>query len=218
LATDPILRSTTGAVAARVASRVIGGDTLDFVRCGLASERLDKHNYKIDGAQIGDSAEYFFDASTGSHLRFIDGVLRLVSAHAPVYGYIGVRFMPRSSALLSMARFPLTASVEVATGKSRLEDVYATFWAELHNLANSSQAIAHWGQEFRQSDTDIASRFGQNLAVWRSALGRVTENNLTFSTTFSRLHGLEPILGPGPTPPVDEDDEMIEAYLAGLNL
>jgi hypothetical protein len=216
LASDPILQPESRIAAASAVSQLIGGDTvLKFVRCGLASEIIDTHDYKLDGAQSGNSAEYFFDATAGAHLRFVDGVMGIVNAHAPVFGYIGIRFMPKSSALLSMAQFPLTASVEVATARSRLEDVYAGFWADLHSLANSSQGIAHWGQEFRQTDTDIAARFGQNLVLWRRALGRVTGGNPTFSTSFSRLHGLEPEVAPGPTG--DEDEDMVESYLTGLH-
>jgi hypothetical protein len=217
LATDPILQPDSRISAASAVSQLIGGDTaLKLLRCGLASEILDTHNYALDGAQSGNSAEYFFDGSNGAHLRFIDSVISLVNARSPIFGYMGVRFMPRSSALLSMAQFPLTASVEVATAKSRVEDVYAGFWSDLHALANSSQGIAHWGQEFWQTDPDIANRFGQNLVTWRRALGRVTADDLTFSTAFSRAHGLEPDIIPVPPVVSSDDDDIIESFLIGL--
>jgi hypothetical protein len=213
LANDPILRPDSTSAVASAVSKLIGGNTAaKFVRCGLASQILDAHNYNLDGAQSGNSAEFFFDASTGAHLQFVDSVIAIANAHAPVFGYIGMRFMPRASALLSMCRFPVTASVEVATGRSRLEDVYAGFWDDLHNLANASLAIAHWGQESRQAADYIEARFGANLTSWRMTLARLAGAAPTFSTPFSREHGLEP-----DTSAISDDEDAIDRYLAGLH-
>jgi hypothetical protein len=146
----------------------------------------------LDGAQIGNSAEFFLDASAGTHLRFVDAVIALAQANAPVFGYMGIRFMPQSAALIGMPRFALCASVEVSTSRSRLEDVLARFWTEVHALANASGAVAHWGQEeLRQSQNDIVLRFGLNLATWRRHWAAFAGGSSTFSTEFSRVHGLE---------------------------
>ena len=210
LATDPILRPDSTRAVAFAVSNLIGGDMVArLVRSGLASELLDTHDYGLDGAQIGNSAEYFFDASNGSHLAFVDAVIALANAHAPVFGYVGVRFMPASAALIGMPRFPLTASIEVSTPRSRLEDVYAGFWAGLHDLANNAGAFAHWGQESRQSAEIVAARYGSRLVSWRAALGRVAGAASTFSTLFTREHGLEP--------GTVEEDDAIDRFLAGLN-
>jgi hypothetical protein len=143
LATDATLRPDSTAAAAFAVSQLIGGNTVNkFLRSGLASELLDTHDYTLDGAQVGNSAEYFFDAAKNAHLNFIDGVIALANTHAPVFGYIGIRFMPRSAALLGMPRFATSASVEVSTARSRMEDVYAGFWNDVHALANASGGVA----------------------------------------------------------------------------
>jgi hypothetical protein len=97
-----------------------------------------------------------------------------------------------------------------------VEDVCAGFWSDLHAPANSSQGIAHWGQEFRQTDSDIAARYGPNFSVWRRALGRVTGNDRTFSTAFSRAHGLEPDVPPAPPVVPQDDDDLIDSFLREL--
>jgi len=212
VATDAILRPDSTMAIVRAVSDLIGGDTISkFVRCGTASEILDTHNYALDGAQSGNSAEYFFDASDGAHLRFIDAVIALASTYAPVFGYIGLRFVPKSSALLGMPRFALTAAIEISTARSRVEDVYAAFWTDLHALANRSEGIAHWGQESRQTKEYVADRFGTNLKAWQIAVGRVAGAAPTFSTEFTRLHGLEP-----DSAAIEDDDDAVDRYLAGL--
>jgi hypothetical protein len=213
LATDPILRPDSTRAVAFAVSQLIGGNTVNkFLRAGLASELLDTHDYTLDGAQVGNSAEFFFDpAASNAHLRFVDGVISLANAHAPVFGYIGIRFMPQTAALLGMPRFATSASVEVSTARSRMEDVYAGFWDAVHALANASGGVAHWGQELRQSGGDIASRYGAALAVWRRALGEVGGSASTFSTAFSRDHGLEPDVRTLPP-----EDDALERFMAGL--
>ena len=213
LATDPVLSPDSTRAVAFAVSQLVGGNTVNkFLRSGLASELLDNHDYTLDGAQVGNSIECFFDvAAHNPHLSFVDSVIALTSTHAPVYGYIGIRFMPRSAALLGMPRYATTASVEVATPRSRWEDVYAGFWNDLHALANASGAIAHWGQEFRQSASDVASRYGEDLMAWKRALGRIAGNASTFSTDFSRAHGLEPSFAG-----LVAEDDALECFMAAL--
>ena len=111
-----------------------------------------------------------------------------------------------------MQRYPLTASVEVATPRSRLDDVYATFWSELHDAARARQGIPHWGQEFRLGETELAALYGTRLRRWREVLAEVCGGApQVFSTAFSRDKGLEPLGGASGT-----DDDAIDLFLAGL--
>ena len=113
-----------------------------------------------------------------------------------------------------MQRFPMTVSVEVATARSRLKDVYGTFWTQLHQAANRRQAIPHWGQEFRQSAPDIEAHYGQDLLTWRRMLAELSiDGPSTFSTTFSQETGLEPKGAPA-TGIFDSDS--VDQFLAGL--
>jgi hypothetical protein len=197
-----------------VVSDLIGGGFSDLVLAGLATDLLDKHNYELDGAQSGNSAEFFFDASSEEYLGFIDEVIALVQLHSPVFGFMGIRFTPGATALIAMQRFPMTVSVEVATARSRLKDVYGTFWTQLHQAANKRRAIPHWGQEFRQSAPDIEAHYGQNLLTWRRMLSELSiDGPSTFSTTFSQEIGLEPKGAPA-TGIFDSDS--VDQFLAGL--
>jgi hypothetical protein len=215
LATDPVLDS--GGDVASAASEIIAQAFSKLARAGPASggvyeNILDLHDYGLDGAESGDSVEFHFDASSGAYLDFIDAVVVLAGVHFPVFGYIGIRFTPGATALIAMQQFGLTASVEVSTPRTRLQDVYADFWTDVHKASNTRGGIPHWGQEFRQSAEDLAARYGDRLVRWRSVLADlVDESPDVFSTAFSRDRGLEPA---GSSRLFDDD--AIEQFLLGL--
>jgi len=172
---------------------IVGADFKKRVRAGHASDVLDTHNYDFDGAQSGNSAEFHFDASASDYLTFADRVVSLAGEHYPVLGYLGIRFTPGSSALIAMQQFDLTASVEVATGRVRTEDVYHDFWTSLHNAAEQLNGIPHWGEESRQSKAALAGHYGQRLTRWQAMLAELsTDGPRVFSNDFSRSSGLEP--------------------------
>jgi D-arabinono-1,4-lactone oxidase len=215
LGTDQVLQQ--GTLVASKASDIIAGSFSELVRAGPASgglneNMLDRHDYGLDGAEAGDSAEFHFDASTGTYLEFIDAVVNLAGVHFPVFGYIGIRFTPRSTALIAMQQFDLTASVEISTAKTRVADLFGAFWNDVHATAAARCGIAHWGQEFRQSAEYLQARYGDHLNSWRRVLGSLSNANPTvFSTPFSRDKGLEPDWSG-----VDEDDDAIEMFLLAL--
>ncbi len=193
LATDPILAEEARSNVIDTVSELLGGGFSNVVRAGLATDIIDTHDYELDGVLTGDSAEFFFDASSPDYLRFVDTVIDLANAHSPVIGLIGIRFTPRSTALIAMQRFPRTVSVEIQTGRSRQEDVYGNFWSALHEAAIKHRAIPHWGQEFRQPASAIASHYGDDLVTWRRMLAELSlDAPDTFRTQFSVDHGLEP--------------------------
>jgi D-arabinono-1,4-lactone oxidase len=210
LATDPVLGPNARKEVIQAVSGLIGG--FELVRAGLSTDVIDTHKYDLDGAQSGNSAEYFFDAAAREYLAFIDAVVALCNARSPVLGYMGIRFTPRSTALIAMQRFALTVSVEVATARARQEDVYVEFWNEIHRAANERGAIPHWGQQFRQPARGIASHYGDDLLAWRRMLAELSiDAPNTFSTPFSRANGLEPTEATGIF-----DAESLDLFLAGL--
>ncbi|SEN50552.1 D-arabinono-1,4-lactone oxidase [Duganella sp. CF517] len=216
IATDAVLEA--GGDVARAVSEVIGGGFAKLARAGPASgglhlNMLDAHDYGLDGAQCGNSGEFHFDAAGGGFLDFIGDAMRLARqpGHGPVFGYIGIRFTPAASALIAMQQFPLTASVEVATARSRVDDVHAGFWSALHDAARARRGIPHWGQEFRHTGAELEALYGTRLRRWRAALADLCHGApAVFSTAFSRDKGLEP-LGGGAT-----DDDAIDLFLAAL--
>jgi hypothetical protein len=209
LTADPVLNPGGGA-----ASNIIAASFAKLVKAGPASgglyqNMLDNHDYGLDGAEVGDSVEFHFDASANAYLDFIDAVVALANAHFPVFGYIGIRFTPRSTALIAMQQFELTASVEVSTPRTRVREIFAGFWNDVHVAASAHRGLPHWGQEFRQSAAELDALYGDRLATWRGVLASLSGDDPgVFSTPFSRDKGLEPT-GAG-------DDDAIEQFLLGL--
>jgi hypothetical protein len=208
LATDDVLQ--TGEAAAQAASGLIAGAFSNLVRAGPAAggaNMLDNHDYSLDGAEVGDSAEFIFDAMSSNYLDFIDAVAGLAKEHFPVFGYIGVRFMPGSTALIAMQQFGANVSVEISTAKTRVRDLFGAFWSDVHNAATTHGGIPHWGQEFPQPADYLDARYGDRITKWRAALASLsgTDPGL-FSTPFSRDKGLEP----------DGSDDAIDAFFLGL--
>ncbi|MEV4509170.1 FAD-binding protein [Dactylosporangium sp. NPDC049525] len=200
LITDPVLGPIARPQVLRGVADALSGDFRKPVRIGHACDMLDLHNYALDGAQSGNSVEFAFDVRTGDHLTFIDRVRRLAAPDRPtVFGFIGLRFMPKSAAFIAMQRFDCTATVEVATGRVRQEDIYADFWNRVHDAALQCGGIPHWGQQFRHSAEDLAWLYKRDLTRWRET---VTAFGLqrpdlsgpdVFSTPFSHAAGLEPL-------------------------
>jgi FAD binding domain len=150
MATDPVLDSRDK-IASTVSDIIGRGAFGRVLRAGNASGEkyhniLDAHDYEMDGGQAGNSAEFHFDAAGVEYLNFTEEVIALARKHAPVFGYIGIRFTPAASALIAMQQYSLTASVEVATLRSRLDDVYAGFWAELHARRGDARAFHTGGR------------------------------------------------------------------------
>lgn len=180
---------------------------------GLHQNILDAHDYGLDDAQAGDSVEFHFDASTGAYLAFVEDVIALAHQHFPVFGYIGIRFVPAATALIAMQQFPLTVAVEVATPRTRLVDIYANFWNGVHGAGSARVGIPHWGQAIRQTESEIAAHYGARLRKWRAALADLSAGGPgVFSTSFSRDKGLEPL---GSLVVVTEDDS-VEQFMLGL--
>jgi hypothetical protein len=94
LATDDVIGPTAGEDVINAVSRLIGGGFSELGRSGPASGAkytniLDAADYEFEGAEAmaGDSAEFFFDASSREYLSFVDAVIGLATRWpAPVFG------------------------------------------------------------------------------------------------------------------------------------
>jgi hypothetical protein len=217
MAVDPVLDA--GPEIASAVSAVIAGSFSRLARAGPASgplyqNMLDAHDYGVDHATIGNSAEFHFDAGSSAYLDFIEDVRSLALEHFPVFGYIGIRFTPASSALIAMQQFALTASVEVSTPRTRLHDVYTGFLNAVHGAARARGGIPHWGQEMQDTSVELAAVYGDRLLRWRNALADISAGaSQVFSTAFSRDKGLEP---GGGSLAATQDDDAIDLFLSGL--
>ena len=216
IATDPVL-DTRAEVSEKVADIIGKGGYGRLIRAGKASGAkhqniLDAHDYDTDGGQAGNSVEFHFDASGVTYLNFVDDVIGLAGKYSPVFGYIGLRFTPAASALIAMQQYPVTASVEVATLRSRLQDVYAGFWSELHSASRQRRGIPHWGQEFRHTKQELDSLYGRRIERWREVLADVCDGAPSvFGTDFSRSKGIEPSGRGGAL-----DDDAVELFMMAL--
>jgi hypothetical protein len=162
---------------------------------------MDEHDYQSIGCKApGDSIEFFTDANNPQLIGFIDYALNAVRElleddHKAFGGYISMRFMTTSPALLATQRWARTCSIEIA-GLSRCSGT-ADLLARLEAESLKRDIILHWGQRNRRVIDDIEKHFsplpGGALYEWRNLLSLVSEHGrlANFSTDFTRKKGLE---------------------------
>jgi hypothetical protein len=167
---------------------------------------MDGFNYPdVSCSVVAKSVEVFFDATDTRLLQFVNQVLRFESDQeakdgTSVAGYVALRFMQKSNALLAPQTAAVTCSVECAG----LTDVNGTTpfvdFAEQVALDPNINGILHWGQQNSSNQQQIEFRFGGGpgamagrLPEWRSVLSRLTDNGRLdgFSSAFTRQTGLE---------------------------
>ena len=189
------------------------------VRIGPATQLLDTHDYGLDGLQHGHSTEFHFDASSDFYLNFIDEVLARARANAPVLGVIGIRFVPKSTSLISMDSelFNVAVEVQVGRGLSEDQDFHRQFFDEILHLGIELAGRPHWGQEFVPSPEQSQLLYGARLEVWRSMLATVHGTDTSFSTPFSKQCGLEPTSTPA-TLAVQTDADLVTFLTVALSV
>ncbi|WP_256081952.1 hypothetical protein [Massilia sp. YIM B04103] len=180
-------------------------DNSDYAAISYAV--MDTHDYLDLSCNVNaQSMEVFFDATDPMLTAFVDALLTFEAGqelnHGRAFvGYISLRFMGQTHALLGPQKFPVTCAVEVAgladaVGTKELMDFAVTL-----ALDPTFKGILHWGQRNESTRAHIEARFGDPgtnatsaMARWRDAL-KVLSNNgqLTgFSSAFTRRTGLEP--------------------------
>lgn len=170
---------------------------------------MDGHDYTDKSCQLNaQSIEVFFDASNPMLTAYVDALLAFeimqeVKRGKAFVGYISLRFMRNSQALLAPQQWPTTCAVEVA-GLNDVSGVKGLIDYAIQLALNPNfKGILHWGQRNESTRAHIEERFGDSatnlggkLGKWRQALARITQNGTLdrFSNEFTRRTGLEIVM------------------------
>jgi hypothetical protein len=144
----------------------------------------------------GLAIEVAFDVSAGGHIAFLDEAMAMLDmkrqdgmalGHGAVLGgYIALRFMGPSRAILSPQQSARTCTVEI-TGLRSLHST-APLLDELEQLATKHGAIQHWGM-FSVPNLSAADlvRAYPRLDTWRRVHREITSNGTiqTFANEFT---------------------------------
>jgi hypothetical protein len=163
----------------------------DWIVKGTRFEISDFFDYDHD-CYRGDSVELFFEVNPMlmSKIDMILEVFKDMREHGIAIGaYVSLRFMAKSHALLGLARWNPTCSVEI----SMLRGLHGNTEAlnRLQEVAVNNDGYVHWGQQNDLSQRQVEARFGSALDKWRAVLQDLEDTSLLFSTDFTRRHGLE---------------------------
>lgn len=143
----------------------------------------------------GVAIEVGLDAGAGQHVAFLrEDVFpildRLAAQRMTLGGYLSLRFTRRSSALLAMQRWDLTAHVEIAF----LKDLRGSLPAlrELQEAAVRRGGTVHWGERNTIGRAEVEATFPE-LPAWRKQLAQVLgAGGEVFDNDFCHRHGLQP--------------------------
>ena len=157
---------------------------------------MDEHDYQNKGCIApGDSIELFFDADKMDFVNFADYVIdqtRDLLDDGEVWaGYLSLRFMTNTPAMLGMQRWKRTVSMEIAS-LSRASGA-DELMKRIEEESRMRGVILHWGQRNNRAQTEIEMAYGSSMTKWRSALSGLSEHGrlADFSTEYTRLKGLE---------------------------
>ena len=197
-----------------VSDFLLGDQLLTSSKTAVSYAILDAHDYLDQGCtNVGDSLEVFFDASSPVLVSYVNNVIQRVQdlrqglltggTPAGFTGYVSLRFMQNTAALIGMQQWPATCSMEIAglLGALGTEQLLAA----LEKDAIAAGAAVHWGQRNNLAKPQVEMVFspigpGGVLFRWRNALGTLSQNGSAniFSTPFTFQRGLEvvqPLVG-----------------------
>jgi hypothetical protein len=155
----------------------------------------------------GLAIELAFDTSSGSHVAFIKqatAVLNTRRAEGMVLGgYIALRFVGPSRAILSPQQSARTCMIEITGVKSM--NSAEPLLNELEQLGSTYGAIQHWGM-FGIPNLSAADlpRAYPRLDTWRRVRREITNGGTTFENDFTARLGLD--APPAGTPLVWQQD------------
>lgn len=173
----------------------------DFVAISYAV--MDTHDY-LDRSCYGnaESIEVFFDASQPSlYCAYVDEILSFEAFQQEQMGrfsagYVSLRYVRGSDALIAPSRFNETVVIEVAALREAAGSVDFVMNAAKVARKPIFNASFHWGQFNPLGRGEIERQFspGNRLERWRKSLRELTNNgaNDSFSNDFTRRTGLEP--------------------------
>jgi D-arabinono-1,4-lactone oxidase len=164
----------------------------DWTVKGTRFEIADFFDYRHPDCYRGDSVELFFevDGLLPSKIGLILNVFKELRGRGLAIGaYVSLRFMAQSRALLGLARWNPTCTVEI----SMLRGLHGNSEAldRLQEIALNNNGFVHWGQQNDLSQRQVEARFGSALDQWRQVLQDIESTSMLFSTPFTRQHGLE---------------------------
>jgi hypothetical protein len=166
---------------------------------------MDGHDY-LDRSCFGnaESIEIFFDASRPDvYCSFVDAVLAFEAAQEEsamrfTVGYVSLRYVGGSRALIAPAQFRETVAIEI----SAIRDAEGSlpFINNAVKVARNPMFAGcfHWGQCNPLTRPEVEKLYDasprRRLSLWRRALRRLTKNGALdgFSSKFTRRAGLEP--------------------------
>lgn len=204
---DPEKRKAGLFIWQMITSRVFADQQKDSDYEAVSYAVMETHDYFNQSCNVNvQSIEVFFDAAKPMLLAFVEALLTFeigqeINQGRAFVGYISLRFMGPTRALLGPQKFPVTCAVEVAgladvVGTKELIDFAVTL-----ALNPNFRAKLHWGQRNDSNRAQIETCLGNPaadpsspMAKWRTALRELTKNGqLTgFSSEFTRRTGLEP--------------------------
>jgi hypothetical protein len=178
-------------VVEMVTAAMLGGGQRPWMVKGTRFEIADFFDYDLD-CYRGDSVELFFEVNAMLPSK-IDSILQvfkeLRSRGIPIGAYVALRFMAKSRALLGLARWNPTCSVEISMLRGLHGNTEALM--RLQDAAFDNDGNVHWGQQNDLSQRQVETRFGNALEKWRRVLEDLEGTSLLFSTPFTNQHGLE---------------------------
>ena len=161
---------------------------------GIAHNVMGPRN-KGECATRGLGLEIAF-AADGSHIRFIDAVLALLKDEAAMGrmlgGWISIRFVGKSRAILSPQQTAMTCMVEFV-GLRTLSSTNVLF-GKLEALGRTHGGIQHWGMFFDENNLTASdvTRAYPRLSTWKQIRRELTTGNTvrTFDNNFTLRCGL----------------------------
>lgn len=171
----------------------------DYVALSYAV--MDAHDY-LDRSCFGnaESIEVFFDAARPDlYCAYVDAILSFEAFQQEQrglfsIGYVSLRYVLGSDALIAPSRFPETVVIEVAALREAAGSVDFVMNAARVAQRPIFNATFHWGQMNPLVRGEVEAHYGGRLDRWRDALRRMTEDGARegFSSDFTRRTGLEP--------------------------
>jgi hypothetical protein len=175
----------------------------DFVAINYAV--MDGHDY-LDRSCFGnaESIEVFFDAERPDlYCAYVDQILSFEAFqqeqhHRFSVGYVSLRYVRGSRALIAPSRFDQTLVIEVAAiraASGSMDFVMNAAKIARHPAFNAS---FHWGQfnplERHEVERNFGKVPGSRMDRWRTSLRALTDNGSRdgFSSNFTQRTGLEP--------------------------
>jgi hypothetical protein len=160
---------------------------------GLYSGLWGTHGEIFSGSSIqgrGTSIEFGVPMESASFA--VDCVMEAHRTHGPFAGFVALRYVPRSRALLAFTRFDKTCTIELpGTLSARSEGLYRRIW-EVLDFAGIPYTH-HWGQVNNLDPARMRMIYGPDLDRWIDARRTLLSPDVrrVFLNRFTEQCGIE---------------------------